>query len=141
MLEFYIGEENLPKDVPFIFDVEAAFPLVSMTGTDLQRKIISDVDKGEYRDERTYIDRFGCPLPYMCLSTGSKALLLLDSKKDKIINMSECGDDCLVLLSYISDGKLYFNCRLSGIPWDVDYPVMCNGKMWERISHLNGWFC
>lgn len=141
MLEIYIGKENLPKDLHLIYDVDAAFYLVPFTGTDFQRKVISEIDKGTYRDERTFIDRFGCPLPADYLCSGTKSLLLLDSVKDSIVNFTECGENALVLLSNITDGKLYLESRTTMLPHVGEFPVMCNGEYWERISQLNYWLC
>lgn len=140
MLEFYIGKENLPKDIPFIYDVESAFPFVIIRGSDFQKRVISEIDNGSYNNNKTFIDRFGLPLRYDCLSTGSKAILLLDSKKDAIINMTECGDNVLGLLEYIEDGKLFFSDRSFEIPFNKDYGVVCNGKRLKGVSQINYWY-
>lgn len=137
MLHIYIGKENLPKDMFLIIDADAAFGLVDMSGTDFQKRVIRGIDGGSYGDQSTFVDRFGRSLYYTHMSTGAKALCLLESTRDKIVNFSECGENALRLLSYLDEGHIYLDGRESALPWDVDYAVVCNGRHWDRVSLLN----
>ncbi len=141
MLKFYIGRDNLPEGVHLIYDVEAAFIGTAITGSDFQRLVIHEVDKGEYKDSRTFVDRLGRTLGYEDLSAGSKALLLLESIKDCIINFYECGDNAINLLSYLDEGMIFFIDRSTSIPFIKDYPVVYNGKQLKGVSQMNYWLC
>lgn len=127
--------------MPFIFDVDSAFQSISITGSDFQKMVIKEIDGGSYCNNRTFVDRFGDQLKYENLSTGSKALILLDIKKDTIINFTECGDNALMLLQYIDSGKLFFEDRDTEIPFDKEYNVLYNGNDQKGVSQLNYWFC
>ena len=137
MLNIYVGKENLPKNIIFVFDVEAAFPLVSVTGDELQRKVLSDVEKGTYLNSKRFVDRFGGQLYYSDMSTGSKAVMAVAALTDKIINCDECGENALRLMSLIDEGNIYLSQRSIGLPWCRDCKVSYNGKVFERISLLN----
>lgn len=141
MVRLYIGEENIPKDKHFINDVEAAFPAVPIVGSDFQRLVIETVDKGKYYNSKQFIDRFGYLLTLDSLSTGSKSMLLLDYARDSVVNLVECGDNALILLSLIKDCSVYLPDRDMAFPFTEDYPVVCNNKEWEGVSQLNDWLC
>lgn len=141
MLKLYIGKNDLPSGISFIEDVEAAFPLVTITGSSFQREVIACIENGTYNDEKTFIDRFGEPAKYDWLCTGSKALMLLESRPDVIINFTECGDNALTLLSKLDNGMLYFEDRCKSINFDVDYPVFYKGVSWKGVSQVNSCLC
>lgn len=137
MLNIYIGKESLPEDKKFIFDVESVFLLVKITGSDFQRKVIEEIEHGSYYDNKRFKDRFGGLLYYSNMSTGSKALFEAEYLINDIINISECGENALRMLSYLNNGNVYFDRRDFALPWDIDYPVTCNGRYWERVTLLN----
>ena len=138
MLNIYIGKENLPKDKALINDADAAIMLVTVIGTDFQRLVLERVEHGVYKDQRVFTDRFGNNLYYTDMSTGAKALMLVDALHDKVINCAECGENALSMLSHLTAGNVYLPNRTIALPWEVDCPVQCYGRTWERISLLNG---
>lgn len=137
MLHLYIGKENLPKDIDVIWDVDAAILLVDFSGTDFQRRVLSYVEQGAYHDKSRFTDRFGGLVYYSDLSTGSKAVIEVEGIKDRVINCTECGKNALRMLSHLTDGYVFLSGRRSALQWDIDCPVECNGRVWERISLLN----
>ena len=61
---------------------------------DLSQKIIKDIDKGEVVSPQLIITKALGPIPVTKLSGGTKTLLLLRNKPDKVYNCSTCGDNC-----------------------------------------------
>lgn len=137
MLNIYVGKENLPKDKPFIFDVESAIVLVNITDNEYYRRVLCDVEKGRYFDEKKFVDRFDGQLYYTDMSTGAKAAIEIYGLEDKIINCDECGENALRVMSYAGKGNIYLSRRTIALPWSVDCPIYYNGKYYERISLLN----
>ncbi len=68
---------------------------------------------------------------------GSKVLFAAEYFKNRVINLSECGENALRMLSYLNDGNVYLRSRFIELPWEIDHPIVCNGKKWERVSLLN----
>lgn len=136
-INIYIGKENLPLNKPFIYDVEASILAVRMSGTDFQRRIIKEVEKGEYVNDKFFQDRFGGLLYYTELSTGVKAMLEVEAFPDSVINCAEVGNNALQYFSLLNQGSLYFESRNTGINWMRDIPVCVNGRMFSHISLLN----
>ncbi len=99
--------------------------------------MLKEVEHGKYYDSIRYIDRFETLLYYIEMSIGSKAPLAAEYYNDRIINFSECGENALRMLSYLNDGNVYLRSRLIELPWEIDHPIVCNGKKWERVSLLN----
>lgn len=138
MISIYTNLDTLPKDKKFIFDADAAILSVEIIGNEFQRRILNKIEHGEYYDSSRFIDRFGISLYYDSMSTGSKALFLIDFYKDSaIINCTECGENALRMLSYINEGNIFIDNRLNPLPWDIDYPVVFNDREWSHVSLLN----
>ena len=89
MLRIYIGSIENAEEI--IKDIEMHFDTIKVRGTELDRMMIREIDGGEYFDETSFIDRFGCKLYTTELSTGCKAALCVANCPDKIIDLLECG--------------------------------------------------
>lgn len=137
MINIYTSLDNLPKDKKFIFDTDAILPLVNITGSEFQRKVLREIESGEYHDDKRFKDRFGGLLYYTDMSTGSKALFVADCFKERIINFSECGENVIRLISYIDNCNIYIKDRQRPLPWDIDYSVNFDGRYWDRVALLN----
>lgn len=74
-----------------ITDIEKAFSQLNIKGTALERQLIRRIEKGEYNDENSFIDRFGYKLRYDDMSTGCKAALCVANLPNKVIDLKECG--------------------------------------------------
>ena len=110
-LKIYYDEE-IKKDPDFLLDVDSWFSSVKISDRSFAEKVVKQIDNGVYRDALGYEDRFGYSLRLDNLSTSSKALMLLNENKYKIINLEECGVNIGELLLDIKDGFVY-------IPWDI----------------------
>lgn len=138
MLEMYIGKENLPKDRKFIYDVEAAFNLIDKIKEDEEvAKVLACVENAKYVDEKTFCDKFGRNLYYDCLSTGSKALLLIKAFPDCIVNFMEAGYNTWNCLDTFKESKVYFPC-VNGYDLQEDRDdLMLNGKRYYSTQDFN----
>ena len=56
-------------------NVEKLFDTIVLKGTPTERKIIELIEKGQWNDGNSFIDRFGYKLRIEELSTGAKAVL------------------------------------------------------------------
>lgn len=74
-----------------INNVEAQFYATPFENTDKIKRIVSDIEQGDLISNTAFIDRFGYKLSIGELSTGCKALILLEVIRDKFINFAEVG--------------------------------------------------
>lgn len=95
MLHLYFEDEKVRPDIELIEDVELQFNEIDLTGSDVEKAILFDIDKAQYNGKGTIIDRFGNRLYKSELSTGSKAALIVLRHPDKLINTIECGLNAL----------------------------------------------
>lgn len=137
MLHLYIGKENLPKDMPYIDDPDAVFLTVKITGNEFQRRVLSEVEHGEYCDSRRFTDRFGGQLYYDNLSSGTKALFVVEYYNDRVINCIDCGENALAYITCLKNGNVYLPSRTIEIPVIDLNPVYCYGKEWKDMNELN----
>lgn len=89
MLKVYI--DTIPDEKNIIRDIEKHFDTIRLKGSDLDKLLIKEIDNGEYYDETSFIDRFGCKLYTTELSTGCKAALCVANTSDKVVDLIECG--------------------------------------------------
>lgn len=83
------GIDEIPTNT--IEDAEMAFDLITLTGDEVDRKLIHEVEGGRYLTPTEFIDRFGYKLPYSCMSTGCKAALAVHHTPNTPINCTEVG--------------------------------------------------
>ena len=139
MINIYIGKENLPKGVKVIYNPDTVLLAVPIIGTDFQRHIIKEVDKGEYVNSKYFKDRFGVNLYLTCLSTGSKAMLELEAFPDKIICCNEVGDNAFRYVTRLKDCNVYFSKRCRAFDFEsTDVPACLNGEYIGAIGAIDG---
>jgi len=137
-INVYIGKESLPKEKVLIFDVEAAILAVNITGNAFQRRVLAEIEQGEYKDEKVFNDRFGNHLYYTEMSAGSKALFELEGLPDRIINGAEMGFNALHLVAEISECSIYFAQRDTALPFhSAKTDLYLNGKLYKDCGLLN----
>lgn len=137
-INIYIGKKNLPREKVLIFDVEAAILAVKITGNAFQRKVLAEIEQGEYKNERVFTDRFGNQLYYTAMSTGSKALFELEGLPDRIINGAEMGFNALRFVAKISECSIYFEQRDAALPFhSAKTDLYLNGKFYKDCGLLN----
>lgn len=137
MINIYIGKENLPKGVKVIYNPDSVLLAVPFTGSDFQKFIIKEVDKGEYVDSSQFKDRFGVNLYLTSLSTGSKAMLELDAFPDKVVCCDEVGDNAFRYVSRLKSCNVFFSKRCRGIHFESNVPVYLNGEYVKSEGILN----
>lgn len=131
-VNIYLGQENLPKDKKFVFDVESAIYLVNVEGTAFQRKVLMEIEQGSYGDSRRWVDRFGSTLYYSDMSTGAKILFELDAL-DMVINCVEIGNNALGLIQYIEDCHVYLDSNDIIVPYNLcDIKIKVNGISFDN---------
>lgn len=138
MINIYIGKENLPEGMDIIFDPDKALLAVPITGTDFQKLIIKEVDKGEYLDDSFFIDRFGGRSYLTSLSTGAKAMLELEAFPNSAVCCDGVGNNAFKYISHLTNCNAYFSKRMRGWEeFDLDVPVYLNGDFYESIDAIN----
>lgn len=120
MVNIYMHKEKIPETKIFIGDPEEAFLNVEMNGSEFQRTILREIEKGEYIDSMRFRDRFGNMLYYTDISTSSKILLEADSLNGCVINATEMGLNATKYIWLLKDASLYFNGRSSSFLADVE---------------------
>lgn len=95
------GIDRLKKDSEF------EFRKLTVSGTELDRQIIEYIEKGKYKNEVVFTDRFGADLYIDALSTGCKTALLVANKPNEIFNCIECGKNAIAcIIKYCKDGNI-----------------------------------
>lgn len=103
-----------------------------------RKKVLTEIEKGEYKDERVFTDRFGNHLYYTEMSAGSKALFELEGLPDKVINGAEMGFNALRLVAEIPECSIYFAQRREALPFRrAKTELYLNGKHYEDCELLN----
>ena len=135
MLTIYTNKDIM-KDDRFIFDVESLFAISSIEGNDFVRIVISGIDKGEYFDNTSFVDRYGRVSLMENLSTTSKALICVNKYPDKIINLVETGSNAGDYLLMLEKGLVYLPFdRLECLSWRLLGSF--NGIIINNRSFLN----
>lgn len=120
------GIDPIPENA--IMDAEKAFALSEVRGDEVDKALIKNIENGEYLNHYEFIDRFGCKLSTMFMSTGCKAALSVHNHPELTINCTEAGDNALSeLIKYCKDGTViipnrqYAFCTVGSGPIDVLY--------------------
>lgn len=123
-------------------DVESLFASIKVEDTKTNRDIMLDIDSATYLNCEYFIDRLGCKLPIMYLSTGCKAALLV-ANTDIDIDVRECGHNAIsAILQNCNTGTIslidldtpfMYDSRKKDLPIDVDL----DGYRFTDIRRLN----
>ena len=142
MLTIYFKDIDAPTE-NIIDDIEEAFCTFRLTGTKVERAAIEEIEKGKYRDSRVFEDRFGVCLYTDCLSSGSKAMMVVGHYPDKVVNCVECGANAITSIAMNCDnGAIIILPRAYGVEIGGDKPinVLCRGHLftdpWDLNSYL-----
>lgn len=137
MLTVYIDQTDLPVE----HDVENLFLRTRLKDTPVNRKLIEVIEKGTYKDESSFVDRFGYKLWKSELSTGCKAALCVANHPDKIIDTAECGFNARdAIINYCKEGNiLYYDDGLTvAKARDMEHiDVVVNGEKCETVLEFN----
>lgn len=143
MLNIYVyGEE--PQDLEIERDIERIFAMTKLKGTEKERLAIQLIDKGQWKDADTFIDRFGVRLYTSELSTGCKAILSVLNNPTIGIDLKECGLNardavlslCNVGNALINDTSVTFNDYSSNGKVSIGY----REKEFTTMDSFNEYF-
>ncbi len=138
MINIYTKRNLIPNGINIIDDPEGTFGFASLTGSDFQKLVIHDIDKGSYLDKDKFIDRFGVAVSIRELCTGTKSLILLEMLgNDNVIDMTECGGNALAYISLLDNVKLYINGNLQSMMYKIDKAITVNNRVYNSISEYN----
>ena len=92
MLHVYTDKRFIPSNLKYIDDPEPLAHSLKITKTEQVCEIIRVVENGEYKDETTFVDRFGRCLFNSCLSSGASALIVASILgPDYVVNANDLG--------------------------------------------------
>lgn len=92
MLKIYFGEmEGVLHNVETYFKNQMEY---SWLEDDIAKDIVEDVDKSIVESPQCIRSNVLGQIPPTKLSGGTKALLLIWNEDDRVINASNCGDNC-----------------------------------------------
>ena len=138
MLKIHLKDEDKRLE----FDIEGEFSSLLVQDTPLNRRLIKEIDKGEYRDSLYFIDRFGDKLSVRYLSTGCKAALLV-ANTNLNVDLQECGYNAVsAIVRNCTDGEITLIdtglcITLEGNPLDTPIDVEIDGYNVKDINTLN----
>jgi hypothetical protein len=136
MLNIIIGKDSKPTE-NYIHDAESLIPLIGIDDNIVSREILKQIERGEYLSKGFFIDRTGCKVSALYLSTGSKALLSINNT-DKIINGAELGLNAFEFLIQNVNGNVYFdNVDRFELPeYFTLSNISVNGKVCNTVLEL-----
>lgn len=92
MLKIYFGDmDGVLHNVETYFKNQMEY---SWLESDLAKQIIEDVDKSVVESPQCIRSNVLGQIPPTRLSGGTKALLLIWNETDRVVNASNCGDNC-----------------------------------------------
>lgn len=141
MLRIYLNENRAEiKSDNIIIDVEFEFRTVELKDTPLTRKLLREIEKGQFDTGMTFIDRFGVRLFTSELSTGCKAALLTEYRPDYIIDTVECGfnaRDSIIRNCTKGSVIVYNTGRTFSLPEPDICDVCLDGYRFRTVERLN----
>lgn len=139
MLTLYDDElvdRSTLKDV--VTDVKELFLLSVIKDTETVRKVIREIDQGEYLNEKSFKDRFGMTVYISELSDGCKAAICVCLYPDKIIDTVECGMNARdSIIRNCKEGNIIFYKEDYTISGEAEIDVSLQGKHFTSVSALN----
>ena len=121
-------------------DIEKEFKMIRLSGKDIEKALIKQIEDGTWNDSKSFIDRFGFKLHNSELSTGCKAALVV-ANTDKLVNLRECGLNALDhIISLCKSGNIEVvdtgvTFRTIDINKDID--VELDGYRFSNTDRLN----
>jgi hypothetical protein len=140
MLNIYTNKKFIPAELTYIFDNDKFFTNIEVKDTEVNRIILSKIDKAEYMAADMFTDRLGRGIYIDYLSMSSKILLnVANSDNSYVFNCVEMGRNAFELLFELDlNGNICFpNGLFYDIPeWADMGKIMFNGKTVESLDEL-----
>ena len=135
MLKIYFGEmEGVLHNVETYFKNQMEY---SWLEDEMAKQIIEDVDKSVVESPQCIRSNVLGQIPPTRLSGGTKALLLIWNLKDRIVNASNCGDNCAKwLLEYgkKKDITINLNHIMDFGPGKFEIEILNNHKIVHNMK-------
>ena len=138
MLNIHIIEEGLPEDI--CMDMKKEFAMTTLDGRLEDRKIIEEIEEGQYNTEIDFIDRFGYKLYNTELSTGTKAALTIIHNPNKKYFLGGAGINAIsTIMRYCREGNIWIYDPIIGFESFLgsDIDVMFEGIHFTDMNELN----
>lgn len=137
---YFEGVDELP-DLPIERDVEVLFMTVRLDGSEYDKAILREVEKGQYVDNSKFINKFGCTLSRELLSTGTKAALAVYHTPDVMVwgvevscdALAEIVKNCTVGHLLLPASNYYVACEIEDVPIDV----VCKGRHYTSLDEFS----
>ena len=137
MLNIYTNSSKIPEDKVYVSDPEKLMAYLILSDSELDSRVLHEIEQGRKYDNYHFIDRFGCKCPLDWLSTTSKVLLGIE-QTDFIINGTELGYNGYQFLCSLDRGYVFLPHIPPHLPNMEDGPVVCvNGQQYE--SFYDAW--
>lgn len=122
-----------------IMDLEQAFKNVTLAGTEDECRMLRVIEQAEYRDDKTFVDRFGTAWDYEYLSTGCKGALVVLKNPDRIVDITECGYNARdAIINFCEDGTILLReSSVTVVEMAESICVSLNGHEFKSVSELN----
>lgn len=106
MLHLYSDKDCIPDDIMYVRDNVKFFAETTVDKLDERvDALLRLTDGAKYFNKYYFIDKFGCSVPWIGLSTGGKTILNIFYNEDCCFDTLECGKNALTDLKNLSVGR------------------------------------
>lgn len=137
MLQIYFGEmENVLHNVETFFNNQYQYAWLE---DEFVKAVIRDVDKSEVESPECIMSPVLRQIPPTKLSGGTKAVILMKYVPDRIVNASNCGDNCakwILKLGQERDLIVNLNHIMEFDEESFDIKILNNGKVVHNMAEL-----
>lgn len=137
-------EENGYDEYKVLTNLEYEFTKLTLEDSELNRKLIREIEQGEYLDSSRFLDRFGTALYYSEMSTGCKGALVVVNNPEVQYDISECGWNARdAIIRHCRDGRILMPYPYLAVAFDEKNPksmecdVFMDGFRFTDIVRLN----
>lgn len=133
------GVNSLPDGI--VQDIEVEFDLLKLEDTELNRKLLFEIEQGFYISPHAYKDRFGYKLRIDDMSTGCKACLCAAQNPNKTFSFKEVGLNARdIAIKTLTAGAIVINDTNTTISGDYEtIDVIFDGKHFDTVLSLNNY--
>lgn len=122
-------------------DIEKEFASLKFKDTDINRKMLKEIEGGTYKDSTHFIDRFDDKLLTSFMSSGCKAAIVVASNPHKEIDITEAGINARdSIIRNVKDGSIAMHYPGSTIKCTDDaqnIDVELYGYRFTSLKRLN----
>lgn len=109
MLRLWFKDEDDYKScgLELVSNVEVEFLRIPLEQSSVNQKVIQLLEQGKWQNSEEYIDRFNIRRSIQNISTGSKAILVVENSVGKLVDMLEAGFNAVSLgISICTSGDM-----------------------------------